>query len=44
MHVGRRAPRQEAIMVIGTDEPLSADVYDAIAVLEEFVWVKSIQI
>ena len=44
MHVGRRAPRHEAIMVIGTDEPPSPDVYDAIAALEEFVWVKSIRI
>ncbi len=42
MHVGRRAPRQQAIMVIGTDEAPPTHVCNAIRDLEEFNWVKSI--
>ena len=44
MHVGRRAPRQQAIMVIGTDEAPSDAVCDAIRAYEEFAWVKSIEL
>ncbi len=42
MHVGRRAPRHQAIMVIGTDEAPPAHVCNAIRKLQEFNWVKSI--
>ena len=44
MHVGRRAPRQQAIMVIGTDEKLSAAVSESLRNLAEFTWVRTIEL
>ena len=44
MHVGRRAPRQQAIMVIGTDERLSQPVSDSLRNLAEFTWVRTIEL
>lgn len=44
MHVGRRAPRRQAIMVIGTDERLPAEVCNAVSAHEDFTWVKSIEL
>ncbi len=44
MHVGRRAPRQQAIMVIGTDERLSPPVSDSLRNLAEFTWVRTIEL
>lgn len=44
MHVGRRAPRQQAIMVIGTDEKLSPSVCNALRSLTEFTWVRTIEL
>ncbi len=44
MHVGRKAPRQQAIMVIGTDEKLSVAVYESLCDLAEFTWVRTIEL
>ncbi len=44
MHVGRKAPRQQAIMVIGTDERLSVAVCKSLRNLAEFTWVRTIEL
>ena len=44
MHVGRRAPRQQAIMVIGTDERLSVAVCESLRNLAEFTWVRTVEL
>ena len=44
MHVGRRAPRHQAIMVIGTDEKPPPHVCRALRALEEFTWVRSLEL
>ena len=44
MHVGRKAPRQQAIMVIGTDEKLSTSVCHSLRNLSEFTWVRTIEL
>jgi hypothetical protein len=42
MHVGRRAPRSEAIMALGTDEPTSPELQAQISALENIYWLKAI--
>ncbi len=42
MHVGRRAPRSEAIMALGTDEPTSPELQAEINALEDIYWLKAI--
>lgn len=42
MHVGRRAPRGEAIMVLGTDEPVPAQVSAELSRLPYIRWMKAV--
>lgn len=42
MHVGRRAPRTEAIMALGTDEPTSTELQAKIGAMEDIYWLKAI--
>jgi len=42
MHVGRRAPRSEAIMALGTDEPTTLQLQATISALPHIVWLKAI--
>lgn len=42
MHVGRRGPRTEAIMALGTDEPTSPDLQALISAMEDIHWLKAI--
>lgn len=44
MHVGRRGPRQEAIMVLGTDEPVPVSHQDHIRRVDDVMWMRSIYI
>jgi D-3-phosphoglycerate dehydrogenase len=42
MHVGRRAPRSEAIMALGTDEPTSPELQATISAMDDIYWLKAI--
>jgi L-serine deaminase len=42
MHVGRRAPRAEAIMVLGTDEPSPPGLLAEIATWEDILWLQAV--
>ncbi|MBP8292170.1 MAG: phosphoglycerate dehydrogenase [Caldilineaceae bacterium] len=42
MHVGRRAPRTEAIMALGTDEPTTPDLQAQIGAVSDIYWLKAI--
>jgi len=42
MHVGRRAPRSEAIMALGTDESTSPELQAQIGALDDIFWLKAI--
>ncbi len=42
MHVGRRAPRTEAIMALGTDEVPAASILQKLADLDEILWMYSV--
>ncbi len=42
MHVGRKTPRGEAIMVLGVDEPIPPDVLEAIRQMPFTYWVRAI--
>ncbi|MCX6043545.1 MAG: phosphoglycerate dehydrogenase [Chloroflexi bacterium] len=42
MHVGRRAPRAEAIMVLGTDEVASPALLATIEAMPDIIWLKAI--
>ena len=42
MHVGRRAPRGEAIMVLGTDEPVPALIIGELSQLSNIRWMKAV--
>lgn len=42
MHVGRRAPRTEAIMALGTDEPTTPELQAQIGAIEDIYWLKAI--
>lgn len=42
MHVGRHAPRGQAIMVLGTDEPASPSVIGDLSQLSDIRWMKAV--
>ncbi len=42
MHVGRRAPRTEAIMALGTDEPTTPELQAQIGAVDDIYWLKAI--
>ena len=42
MHVGRQTPRGEAIMVLGTDEPIPEALYDLVKDVSHTYWVQAI--
>jgi D-3-phosphoglycerate dehydrogenase len=42
MHVGRRAPRAEAIMVLGTDEPSPPELVAEIAAWDDILWLQAV--
>jgi D-3-phosphoglycerate dehydrogenase len=42
MHVGRRGPRTEAIMALGTDELVTADIRAQIDAWEDINWLRAI--
>ncbi len=42
MHVGRRAPRTEAIMALGTDEVPAASILQKLDDLDEILWMYSV--
>lgn len=42
MHVGRRGPRMESIMVLGLDEMTPPDVLAKIATFEQIIWLKAV--
>lgn len=44
MHVGRRAPRGEAIMVLGTDEQTPAAVLNELAGIQDIRWLKAVEL
>ena len=44
MHVGRRSPRGEAIMVLGLDEPIPAHIFPEILALPHNYWVKAVDL
>ncbi len=44
MHVGRRAPRGEAIMVLGTDEQTPAAVLYELAGIQDIRWLKAVEL
>ena len=44
MHVGRRAPRGEAIMVLGTDEQTPALVLKELAEIQDIRWLKAVDL
>ncbi len=41
MHVGRRAPRTEAIMALGTDEPVPAELAARIDAWDDILWLRT---
>lgn len=44
MHVGRRAPRGESIMVLGTDEQTPATVLKKLADIQDIHWLKAVDL
>lgn len=44
MHVGRRAPRGESIMVLGTDEQTPAKVLKKLANIQDIRWMKAVEL
>lgn len=44
MHVGRRAPRGESIMVLGTDEQTPANVLKKLADIQDIRWLKAVEL
>jgi len=42
MHVGRRAPRTDAIMALGTDEPTTPELQAQISAVNDIYWLKAI--
>lgn len=44
MHVGRRAPRGESIMVLGTDEQTPAKVLKKLANIQDIRWLKAVEL
>ena len=44
MHVGRRAPRGESIMVLGTDEQTPVKVLEKLAGIQDIRWLKAVEL
>jgi hypothetical protein len=44
MHVGRRGPRMESIMVLGLDEETPPRVLQTIDGFEQIIWLRSIKL
>ncbi len=44
MHVGRRAPRGESIMVLGTDEQTPTKVLKKLANIQDIRWLKAVEL
>ncbi len=44
MHVGRKSPRGEAIMVLGVDDPIPADVVKEIENMPFTYWVRVVRL
>lgn len=44
MHVGRRTPRGEAIMVLALDEPIPAELFPQIVDIPHNYWVKTVEL
>jgi D-3-phosphoglycerate dehydrogenase len=44
MHVGRRTPRGEAIMVLGTDEPIPTPIEHELVTMEDVRWIKAVHL
>jgi D-3-phosphoglycerate dehydrogenase len=44
MHVGRRGPRTEAIMALGTDEPTTPELQAQIGAIPDIHWLKAISL
>lgn len=44
MHVGRRSPRGEAIMVLALDEPIPERIFPAILEMPHNYWVKAVEL
>ena len=44
MHVGRREPRGESIMVLGTDERTPAKVLKKLADIQDIRWLKAVEL
>ena len=44
MHVGRRAPRGESIMVLGTDEQTPTRVLKKLANIQDIRWLKAVEL
>ena len=42
MHVGRRGPRTEAIMALGTDEHVTAEILAQIDAWDDINWLRAI--
>ena len=42
MHVGRRGPRTDAIMVLGTDEPTPPDILEQLSAISHLTWLKTV--
>lgn len=42
MHVGRRGPRTDAIMVLGTDELTTLDVMEQLVAISDINWLKAV--
>jgi D-3-phosphoglycerate dehydrogenase len=40
MHVGRRGPRMDAIMVLGTDEPTPPPIMEQLAAISHITWLR----
>ncbi len=42
MHVGRRGPRTDAIMVLGTDEPTPSPIMEQLSAISHINWLKAV--
>ena len=42
MHVGRRGPRMDAIMVLGTDEPSSPEILEMLTAISHINWLRAV--
>ena len=42
MHVGRRGPRMDAIMVLGIDEPSSQEILEMLTAVSHINWLRAV--